>query len=111
MCPPPRGSFGGRCAASVGIETLFGCANLTTTLPAAVAGGIGALHLAMNNIAAGSAAVALAAIPMLLSKRNAARNELGKSPVTYLLRMKQSLKPPELQGWWRQGLRRLVPGS
>jgi hypothetical protein len=96
---------------SVGIETVFSSANLTTTLPTAVAGGVGMLSLAINGVAAATAAVALAAIPMMLSKRTAVRDELGKSSVAYLYRMEQDLQPKDLQGWWRQGLRRFVVGN
>jgi hypothetical protein len=96
---------------SVGIDTMFSSANLTTALPSMVAGGIGMSGLGVNGVAVGTAAVALAAIPMMLSKRNAARDELGKSPVAYLYRMEQDLQPKDLQGWCRRGLQRFALGQ
>jgi hypothetical protein len=96
--------------ASVGIDSVFSSANLTTTLPAAVAGGIGALGLALNPIAAGAAEVAMAAIPMLLDKRKAVRDELDKSSIAFLYRMEQDLQPKDLQTRCTQSLRRFVLG-
>ena len=95
---------------SVGIDTMFSSANPTTALPSAVAGSIGIFGPGVDGVAAGTAAVALAAIPMMLSKRNTARDELSKSPVAYRYRMEQDLQPKDLQGWCRQGLQRFALG-
>ena len=96
---------------SVGIETIWSSANLTTTLPALAINAMGALHLAANSVAVGTASLALAAIPMLLSKRKIARDELSKSSVAYLYKMEQDLQPKDLQSRWRQRMQRFVIGA
>lgn len=85
----------------VGIDTMFSCFNLKAALPAAVAA---ALPLPLNPIAAGTAGLALAAIPALREKRKAAKEALKASQVTYLYRMEQNLKPLDLWSSIKQRL-------
>lgn len=80
----------------VGIDTMFSCFNLKAALPAAAVGAAAALALPLNPIAAGTAGLALAAIPSLRDKRKAAREALKASQVSYLYRMEQDLKPLDL---------------
>ncbi len=96
---------------SIGIETMFGSANLTTALPSLLAGGLAAMAPHVNGLFASASAVALAGVPMMLSKRRAVGDELGKSPVAYLYRMEQDLQPHDLQARCRQRLRRFVFGA
>jgi len=82
--------------ADVGIDTMFSCFNLKATLPAGAAGAAAAFALPLNPIAAGTAALALGVIPALRDKRKAAKEALKASPVSYLYRMEQDLKPMDL---------------
>jgi len=89
--------------ADVGISTMYSCFNLKeTTLPAGAVGAVAALALPLNPIAAGVAGLALGAIPVLRDKRNAAKDALSASPISYLYRMEQDLKPMDLWGRVKQ---------
>jgi uncharacterized protein DUF6236 len=80
----------------VGIDTMWSCFNVKGTLPAGVAGAAAALALALNPIAAATAAVALGVIPVLRDKHKAATEALKASPMSFLYRMEQDLKPMDL---------------
>lgn len=93
-----------------GIDTIFSTANLTTSLPPLMASAVTGFGLPLNAIALAGASVALAAIPMLRTKRDATKKELGDSPVAYLYRMEQDLQPIELRNWCMNALRRFTLG-
>ncbi|MGE0887368.1 MAG: DUF6236 family protein [Blastocatellales bacterium] len=82
--------------ADVGIDTMFSCFNLKATLPAAAMGAAAGMALPLNPIAAGTAGLALAAIPALRDKRKSAREALKSSPVSYLYRIEQNLAPLDM---------------
>ena len=82
----------------VGIDTIFSCFNLKAALPTGIAAGAAALSLTLNPIAAGTAGLALGAIPSLRDKRKAARKTLKESTVSFLYKMEQDLKPIDLWG-------------
>lgn len=83
----------------VGIDAIFSCFNLKTTLPAGAAA-LGQL----NPIAAGTAVVAFGAIPVFRAKRKEAQELLDGSEVSYLYRMEQDLKPMDLWSKIKQRL-------
>jgi hypothetical protein len=86
----------------VGIDTMLICFNMKAMLPAGVAGAAAACALPLNPIAAGAAGLALGAIPVLRDKRKSAVDALKASPVSYLYRMEQNLKPIDLWSWVKQ---------
>jgi hypothetical protein len=88
--------------AEVGIDTILSCFNLKGALPGGLVGAATALAVPLNPIAAGTAGIALAAIPVLRDKRKQAGEVLKDSPVSYLYRMEQDLKPLDLLGWIKQ---------
>lgn len=80
----------------IGIDTIVSCFNLKATLPAGIVGAAAAASLTLNPLAAGTAALALGAIPVLRDKQKAAREALQTSSASYLYRMEQDLKPMDL---------------
>jgi hypothetical protein len=92
----------------VGIDTVYGCFSLKAVLPAGLASWATALGLAVNPVVAGTAGLALGAVPIFRDKRKAARKVLAESPVSYLYRMEQDLKPVDLWGWVKQRAMKLT---
>jgi hypothetical protein len=86
----------------VGIDTVFSCFSVKAALPAGLAGFVTTLGLSINPIVAGAAGLALGAVPIIRDKRKIATGILEKSPVSYLYRMEQDLKPADLWGWIKQ---------
>ena len=86
----------------VGIDTMFSCFNLKAALPAGLATAAAIAGLSLNPIVAGAAGLTLGAIPVFRDKRKAARDALKASPVSYLYRMEQDLKPADLWSWVKQ---------
>lgn len=80
----------------VGIDTALSCFNLKGALPGGIAGAAASLAIPLNPIAAGTAGLALAAIPTLRDKRKQAREILADNPMSFLYRMEQDLKPQDL---------------
>ena len=81
---------------SLGIDTVLGCFNLSTALPATAVAALGVFTAVLNPIAAGTAALALGAIPVLRDKQKAAKEALKTSDVAYLYRMEHDLQPRDL---------------
>lgn len=79
-----------------GIDTILSCFNLKATLPAGAVATAAALSLTLNPVAAGTAALAFGAIPALRDKQKGAQEALRASPVSYLYRMEQNLKPMDM---------------
>lgn len=84
--------------ADVRIDTVLGCFNLQVALPAAMAAAVSASGLVAHPIASGAAGLALGAIPYFRDKRKVLRDAASGSPVSYLYRMEQELKPKDLWG-------------
>jgi len=94
----------------VGIDTIFSCFNLKAALPAVATSAIATAGLSLNPIAAGTAGLALGIIPALRDKRKSAKEALNASPVSYLYRMEQDLKPMDLWGWVKHRASQFVLG-
>lgn len=86
----------------VGIDAVWGCFNVKTLLPPFVGVAAPALGLTLNPLAAALAGIAWGLIPVLRDKRKIMKETLRSSPVAYLMRVEEELKPQTLKNWiWR----------
>ncbi len=92
----------------VGIDTIFSCFSVKAALPAGVATGLTTIGLAVNPVVAGTAGLAFGAMSILRDQRKAAARVLEESPVSYLYRMEQDLKPADLWSRIKQRAMRLT---
>lgn len=89
------------CLGSLGIDTVFGVMNVKVALPPLIAtGGTYFGHLFdFAPWVVGSGALALSILPVIRDKGKAAKDKMRTSPVAYLLRVEENLKPITLTSW------------
>lgn len=89
-----------------GIDAVWGCLNVKTLLPSFVGGAAATLGLTLNPVAAATAGLAWGLIPVLRDKRKLMKDALRSSPVSYLMRVEQDLRPQTLKTWVWESARR-----
>jgi hypothetical protein len=96
---------------SVGIDTMYSCFSSKALLGGAGATGLSSIGLGSDPLiagAAGAAGLAVGAMSVIRGKRKKAARLLEESPVAYLYRMEQDLKPADLWSWIKQRAMRLT---
>jgi hypothetical protein len=94
----------------VKINTVTGALAIQVAVPSVISQVAPLLGLVVNPIAGLAVGVALALIPVSRDRRKA-QQELKSSPVSYLMRIEEGLRPRTLTNWILEGSRRFRSGK